>query len=256
MKAIDMFNLAGKVAVVTGASKGIGKAMAEALAAYGAKIVLNSRKQEDIDEVAKEINEAGFEAIAIEANIGDFGQARALINKTIEHYGGVDIIVNNAATNPVYGASIKTNEDAFNQIMQVNLQGIFELCKEALTSMQERGGGSIINISSISGLKPEPGVGIYSVSKAALIQLTNVMALEWGKYNIRANSVAPGLIKTKFSEAMWSNDEVLKHFTANTPLHRVGTVEDLMGIAVYLASDASGYASGGVYLVDGGYLLS
>jgi len=168
----------------------------------------------------------------------------------------VDIIVNNAATNPVYGASIKTDEAAFDQIMRVNIQGIFELCKEALTSMQERGGGSIINISSISGLKPEPGVGIYSVSKAALIQLTNVMALEWGKYNIRANSVAPGLIKTKFSEAMWSNDEVLKHFTATTPLHRVGTVEDLKGIAVYLASDASSYATGGVYLVDGGYLLS
>ncbi|HHO55615.1 MAG TPA: glucose 1-dehydrogenase [Trueperaceae bacterium] len=256
MKELDLFDLSAKVAVVTGASKGIGKAMAEALAAYGAKVVVNSRKQEDIDIVAKEINDAGYEAIAIEANIGDFEQARALIDKTIAHYGGVDIIVNNAATNPVYGASIKTDEAAFEQIMQVNVQGIFELCKQALSSMQERGGGSIINISSISGLKPEPGVGIYSVSKSALIQLSNVMAYEWGKYNIRVNSVAPGLIKTKFSEAMWSNDAVLKHFLATTPLKRVGNVEDLKGIAVYLASDASSYATGGVYLVDGGYLLS
>lgn len=252
----DIFSLEGKVAIITGASKGIGRSMAEALAAFGATVVISSRKQSDIDNVAKSINDAGNRAIAIAANIGDFEQARELVDKTVDSLGSVDIIVNNAATNPVYGSSTKTDEAAFEQIFKVNVQGIFELCKQALPIMKERGGGSIINISSIGGLRPEPGVGIYSVSKSALIQLTNVMALEWGRYNIRANSVAPGLIKTKFSEAMWSNDKLLQHFLATTPLHRVGNPEDLMGIAVYLASDASSYATGGVYLVDGGYLLT
>ncbi len=256
MNPQDIFSLKGKVAIVTGASKGIGKSIAEALAAFGATVVISSRKQNDIDKVAKSINAAGNRAIAIAANIGNFDEVKNLVEKTVETLGGIDIVVNNAATNPVYGASVETDQAAFQQIIKVNVQGIFELCKYALPTMKERGGGSIINISSIGGLRPEPGVGIYSVSKSALIQLTNVMALEWGRYNIRANSVAPGLIKTKFSEAMWSNDAVLKHFLATTPLHRVGTAEDLMGIAVYLASDASSYATGGVYLVDGGYLLT
>ena len=256
MSAKDIFSLSGKVAVVSGASKGIGRAMAEALADFGAKVVVSSRKQDDIEEVARAIVESGNQAVAVAANIGNFAEGRNLIDKTIEIYGGLDIIINNAATNPVYGGSVKTDEAAFEQIFKVNLQGIFELCKHALPALKERGGGSIINISSIGGLRPEPGVGIYSVSKAALIQLTNVMALEWGKYGIRANSIAPGLIKTKFSKAMWSNDAVLEHFLEKTPLKRIGTPEDLMGIAVYLASDASAYATGGVYLVDGGYLLA
>jgi NAD(P)-dependent dehydrogenase (short-subunit alcohol dehydrogenase family) len=251
-----LFQLDGKVALVTGASKGIGEAMARGLAEFGARVVLSSRKQESVDEVAASFKDDGLEATGIAANMGNLKDIDILVDRCVATYGGLDIIVNNAAANPVFGPIQDTDEGAFDKILDVNLKGPFELCKKAYPILKKRGGGSIIHVSSIGGLKPETGIGIYSVSKAAIINLTQAMAKEWGAENIRVNAICPGLIKTKFSEALWSNDKILDSFLKNIPLGRAGTTDDVAGLAVFLASDAAAYCSGGVYLVDGGYLTA
>ena len=248
-----LFQLDNKVAIVTGASKGIGEAMARGLAEFGAKVVISSRKRESVDAVAKSFQNDGLEAIAIAANMGNVEEAQNLIDQTVDAYGGIDIIINNAAANPVFGPIQNTEERAFDKILDVNLKGPFELCKKAYPILKQRGGGSIINISSIGGLTPEHGIGIYSVSKAGLINLTKAMAQDWGSDNIRVNAICPGLIKTKFSEALWGNEPILERFLQHIPLNRVGTSDDIAGLAVYLASDAAAYCTGGVYLIDGGY---
>ena len=252
----SMFRLDGKVALVSGASKGIGEAMARGLAEFGARVVVSSRKQEAVDAVADEFRSAGLEATAIAANMGSVDDIQALLDKTVEAYGGLDIIVNNAAANPVFGPVQNTDERAFDKIIDVNLKGPFELCKRAHPIMQRRGGGSIINISSIGGLKPESGIGIYSVSKAAIISLTQAMAQDWGADGIRVNAICPGLIKTKFSEALWRDQQIHDQFVNRIPLGRLGEPQDIAGLAVYLASDASAYCSGGFYMVDGGYSVN
>ena len=251
-----MFQLDGKIALVSGASKGIGEAMARGLAAFGAKVVVSSRKQEAVDAVAEELRTDGLEATAIAANMGSIDDIQSLLDKTVEVYGGLDIIVNNAAANPVFGPVQNTDERAFDKIIDVNLKGPFELCKRAHPIMQRRGGGSIINISSIGGLKPESGIGIYSVSKAAIISLTQAMAQDWGADGIRVNAICPGLIKTKFSEALWQDQQIHDQFVNRIPLGRIGEPGDIAGLAVYLASDASAYCSGGFYMVDGGYSVN
>ena len=248
-----LFQLDNKVAIVTGASKGIGEAMARGLAEFGAKVVISSRKRVAVDAVAESFQNDGLEAIAIAANMGNVEEAQTLIDQTVDAYGGIDIIINNAAANPVFGPIQNTEERAFDKILDVNLKGPFELCKKAYPILKQRGGGSIINISSIGGLTPERGIGIYSVSKAGLINLTKVMAQDWGADNIRVNAICPGLIKTKFSEALWGNEPILDRFLQQIPLNRVGTSDDVAGLAVYLASDAAAYCTGGVYLIDGGY---
>jgi len=248
-----LFQLDNKVAIVTGASKGIGEAMARGLAEFGAKVVVSSRKQEAVDAVAESFENDGLEAMAIVANMSNVEEAHALVDQTVDAYGGIDIIINNAAANPVFGPIQKTEERAFDKIIDVNLKGPFELCKKAYPILKQRGGGSIIHISSIGGLTPEPGIGIYSVSKAGLINLTKAMAQDWGADNIRVNAICPGLIKTKFSEALWGDEPILERFLQHLPLKRVGTSDDIAGLAVYLASDAAAYCTGGVYLIDGGY---
>ena len=248
-----LFQLDGKVAIVTGASKGIGEAMARGLAEFGAKVVVSSRKREAVDAVAETFQNDGLEAVAIAANMGNVEEAHALVDQSVDAYGGIDIIVNNAAANPVFGPIQKTDERAFDKIIDVNLKGPFELCKKAYPILKQRGGGSIIHISSIGGLTPEQGIGIYSVSKAGLINLTKAMAQDWGADNIRVNAICPGLIKTKFSEALWGNEPILARFLQHIPLNRVGTCDEIAGLAVYLASDAATYCTGGVYLVDGGH---
>ena len=251
-----LFQLDGKVALITGASKGIGEAMARGLAEFGAKVVVSSRKQEAVDAVAEAFEADGLEAAGIAANMGNIEQAHALVDKTVAAYGGLDIIINNAAANPVFGPIQQTEERAFDKIIDVNLKGPFELCKKAYPILKRRGGGSIIHISSVGGLTPEPGIGIYSVSKAAIISLTKAMAQDWGADNIRVNAICPGLIKTKFSEALWSNDAILRRFMQHIPLNSVGSSEDTAGLAVYLASDAAAYCTGGVYMIDGGYSVT
>jgi NAD(P)-dependent dehydrogenase (short-subunit alcohol dehydrogenase family) len=248
-----LFQLDGKIALVTGASKGIGEAIARGLAEFGAKVVISSRKQDAVDEVARGFRADGLKATGIAANMSSIEDIHHLVDKTVETYGGLDIIINNAAVNPVLGPIQNTDERAFDKIIEVNLKGPFELCKKAYPILKQRGGGSIIHISSIGGLTPEPGIGIYSASKAAINNLTQAMAQDWGKDNIRVNAICPGLIKTKFSEALWSDDKILNRFLRHIPLGRAGTADDVAGLAVFLASDAAAYCSGGIYSVDGGY---
>jgi NAD(P)-dependent dehydrogenase (short-subunit alcohol dehydrogenase family) len=248
-----LFQLDGKVALVTGASKGIGEAMARGLAEFGASVVISSRKQDAVDEVANAFRGDGLDATGIAANMGNTEDIQSLVEKTVAAYGGIDIVVNNAAANPVFGPIQNTDERAFDKIIDVNLKGPFELCKAAYPILKQRGGGSIINISSIGGITPEEFIGIYSVSKAAIISLTQAMAQDWGADNIRVNAICPGLIKTRFSEALWSDPEILDRFLTKIPLQRAGTPNDIAGLAVFLASDAGAYCSGGAYLVDGGY---
>ncbi|WP_337044523.1 SDR family NAD(P)-dependent oxidoreductase [Emticicia sp. 17c] len=251
----NIFDLTGKVAVITGASKGIGEAIARIFAEYGAKVVISSRKQTDLDELAAEITAAGGHCVGIAAHAGEMAQLQLLVDKTLEAYGGIDILVNNAATNPVYGPSLDCSESAFDKIMQVNVKAPFELSKMVHPIMKARGGGSIINISSIAGHTPDPGLGIYSVSKASLNMLTKVLAKEWGEDGIRVNAICPGLIKTKFSQALWDNEKTLAHFTKRLPIARMGTVEEISPMALYLASVASGYTTGGLFSIDGGTII-
>ena len=252
----NLFELEGKVALITGASKGIGEAMARGLAEFGAKVVVSSRKADAVEAVAESFRADGLEASGIAANMGRIEDIEALVDKVVGVYGGLDILINNAATNPVYGPIQQTDERAFDKIIDVNLKGPFALCNKVYPILKDRGGGAIIHISSIGGLTPEQGIGMYSVSKAALINLTKAMAQDWGPDNIRVNAICPGLIKTKFSEALWSNEANLKRFLYSIPLGRLGRTDDIAGLAVYLASDASAYCTGGVYMADGGYAAS
>jgi NAD(P)-dependent dehydrogenase (short-subunit alcohol dehydrogenase family) len=186
--------------------------------------------------------------------MGDPDAVRALVDRTCELYGGVDIVVNNAATNPVYGPLLEASAEAFDKIMAVNVKGPLELARRAYPLMAGRGGGSVINVSSIGGLSPEPLLALYSASKAALVSLTKSMAREWGPASVRANVICPGLVRTKFSAALWQDEKVLGRFLQRVPLGRIAGPEDMVGLAVYLASTASGYCTGAVFTVDGGYL--
>jgi dehydrogenase/reductase SDR family protein 4 len=255
MIANQIFNLNGKVALITGASKGIGEAIARYLASCGAKVVINSRKQDELDKVAETIIGEGGECTGIAANAGDIAACKTLIEKTVALYGGIDILVNNAASNPIFGPVVQCEEWAFDKIMNINVKAPFELSKLVYPMMKERGGGSVINISSIAGLTPDPGLGMYSVSKAALNMLTKVTAKEWGPDNIRVNAICPGLIKTKFSEALWQNEKWLNYFVKQTPIARMGTVEEIAGLALFLASDASTYCTGTLFTADGGITI-
>jgi dehydrogenase/reductase SDR family protein 4 len=249
------FDLKGKVAIITGASKGIGESTARGLAEAGAKVLVSSRKQEAVDEIAKSITAAGGTAAAFAAHAGSTSDLHALVDYAVKQFGGVDIIVNNAATNPVFGPIVNADEGVFDKIMAVNVKGPLELAKRAFPIMAERGGGSVINISSIGGVSPEPMLGIYSVSKAALISLTKVLAAEWGAAGVRVNVICPGLVKTKFSKALWEDPSNLQQFEGRLPLGRMATPDEIAPMALFLASDASSYCTGGVYLVDGGHTI-
>jgi NAD(P)-dependent dehydrogenase (short-subunit alcohol dehydrogenase family) len=247
-----LFELAGQVALVTGASKGIGAAIARSLAACGARVVVSSRRQEAIEAVAEAIRSQGGQAEAVAAHAGDPEQLRRLVDTSCERCGGVDILVNNAATNPTFGPLVAQSLEVFEKILSVNLKGPFELCRLVQPVMKARSGGSIINISSIGGLRPEPMLGLYSVSKAALLSLTEVMAREWGGDQIRVNAICPGLVQTKFSEALWRDEATLRGFLERVPLGRMAQADDIAPLAVYLASPASGYCTGAVFTIDGG----
>lgn len=248
------FQLTDKVAIVTGASKGIGAAIVQGFAELGAKVVVSSRKQAAVDEVAQRLKSEGYEATGIACHVGDEEQITQLVKQTIDTYGRIDIIVNNAATNPSFGPISEENGALFDKVMGVNVKGPFELCRQAYPYLKD-GGGSVINISSVEGLKPSFGLGLYSVSKAALIMLSQSLAKEWGKDGIRVNTICPGLIQTKFSAALWQNEQILKQFTEHLPTGRMATPEEMVGIAVFLASDAASYCTGGVYTADGGHMI-
>lgn len=254
MNISDKFDLSGKTAIVTGASKGIGKSIALALGQQGANVVISSRKQEACDSVVAEFEQEDIIATGIACHMGNSEQIHGLVQKTIEKFGSIDIVINNAATNPIFGNVEDADAEAFDKIMNVNVKGPWELCKLALPHLKEVN-GNIINISSIEGLTPGFGLGLYSVSKSALIAMTKVMAREWGKEGIRANVICPGLVETKFSEALTSNEQILKHVVAKQAIQTVAQPIDMAGLALYLASDAAAFITGGVYTADGGYTI-
>lgn len=255
MDISSVFSLEGKVALITGASKGIGYSIAEYFAAAGAKVVISSRKQQILDEIASQLKEKGYQATGISCNVGKMEDLDNLVSRTIDKWGQIDILVNNAATNPVFGPVQDTSLEAYDKIMDVNLKAPFQLMKLCYPYLQASSGASIINISSIGGISPEPGLGIYSVSKAALISMTKVFAKEWGNDNIRVNAICPGLIKTKFSEALWSNEKIVNTMMKMLALKRVGKSEEIAAMALFLASSASSYTTGTVLTADGGFTV-
>jgi len=255
MKISDKFKLSGKVALVTGASKGIGKAIAIALAQAGARVVISSRKQEALDQLADEMKDDGLDVHPFAGYVGDLESMKSLVENTVAKFGGIDILVNNAAVNPYFGPILSAESEIFDKIMQVNVNGPLELARLVHPTMHARGGGSIINISSIGGITPEPLLGIYSISKAALISLTKVLAREWGGDGIRSNVICPGLVKTKFSEALWRDDKILNSVIRQQPLDMLAEPDDIAGLALLLASDAGAFCTGGIYTADGGYTI-
>jgi NAD(P)-dependent dehydrogenase (short-subunit alcohol dehydrogenase family) len=249
-----MTSLSGRIALITGATRGIGLAITRGLAQAGARVVVSSRKPEAVAAVVDALRAAGHEAVGVAAHVGRPDDVQRLADETVAAFGGCDIIVNNAAANPVFGPVHETTDEAFEKIMAVNVRGPFQLCR-ALLPHVSRGKGSIINISSIGGVSPEQGLGIYSVSKAALVSLTQVMAREWGGMGVRANVICPGLIKTDFSQTLWQDEKLMGRFLKTQPIARIGEPEDIAGMAVFLAGEAASYCTGGVYMVDGGYTI-
>lgn len=249
--SMDSFFLGGKVALVTGGSRGIGKAIALGLAKAGADVALTSRKLPDLESVAEEIRALGRKALAVAAHVGRLEEIANLVTRVKDEFGRIDILVNNAATNPTMDSALDIQERAWDAIMNLNLKGLFFLSQAVAKLMKEQGGGTIINVSSVAGITPDI-LPVYSISKAGVIMATKVMAKEWAKYNIRVNAIAPGLVKTRFSEALWSNPEILQGALVGTPLGRIAEPDDMVGAVIFLASNASAYVTGQVLAVDGG----
>jgi NAD(P)-dependent dehydrogenase (short-subunit alcohol dehydrogenase family) len=250
--ATDWFDLSGKVAVVTGSTKGIGLSMSRAMAEHGAKVVISSRKADLCDEIAKSFTDDGLEAIAIPCNVSHLDQIENLLARTRDTWGKIDILICNAAVNPHYGSALDIPEDMFDKTMDVNIKSNLWLCQGVIPEMQERKDGVIIITSSVGGLRGNTVIGAYCITKAADMQLARNLAVEFGKDNIRVNCVAPGLVKTNFARALYENPEVAREREAATPLRRLGEPDDVGGIAVYLASRAGNWTTGQTICVDGG----
>jgi NAD(P)-dependent dehydrogenase (short-subunit alcohol dehydrogenase family) len=244
------FDLHGKVAIITGGSRGIGEAIAHAYAQAGAKVVVASRKLDNVQPVADAIDEAGGTALAVACHTGDRQQIEALVQQAVDAFGTVDIAVNNAATNPHYGPLLEASDEQWQKTLQVNVMGYFWMAQAVAPYMLERGSGKIINVASVAGLTPGAGMGVYSVTKSAIIMLTQSLAQELAPRGVQVNAIAPGVIKTKFSTALWTNEKVLAGVERRAG--RIGQPDDVAGAALYLASPASDYVSGTVLVVDGG----
>ena len=251
-----MFDLTDKVALVTGSTKGIGKAIAMQMAKAGAKVVISSRKADACEAVAEEVKAAGGEAISLPCNITHLDQMEALVEGALSKWGRIDSLVCNAAVNPYYGPFIDTPDDAFDKMMQVNVRSNMQLSKLVLPQMVERRDGSIIIISSIAGLKGTDFLGIYAVTKAADMQIARNLAVANGQHNIRVNCIAPGLVKTDFARALWENPERLEKVLRTYPLSRLGEPDDIAGAAVFLASRAGAWMTGQTLVIDGGWAVS
>lgn len=250
----EKFRLDGKVAVVTGGSRGIGRAIALGFAEQGARLVLASRKQEALDGVAEEIRKAGADCLPMACHMGKPDQIKALFDKVLEAFGTVDILVNNAATNPYFGTFIDAPEEAWNKTLEVNLKGPFLMTQAAARIMMQKGGGSIINVSSVGAFKANPMQGIYGVTKAGMVNMTKTFAQELAPANVRVNAICPGLTETKFSEVLIQTREIYDIALQRIPMKRHAQPSEIVGAALYLASDAASYVTGSCITVDGGMM--
>lgn len=249
------FDLKGQVAVVTGSSKGIGRSIAETMAAMGAKVVVSSRKADACEEVAAGIRKDGGEATVIACNIGRKPEVEALVKGTLDKYGRIDALVCNAAVNPYFGPLAGIGDEAFDKIMATNIKSNLWLANLAIPGMAERGGGTVTIVSSIGGIRGSSMLGAYGISKAADFSLARSLAVEWGPKNVRVNCIAPGLVKTDFARALWENPNNLEQRTSTTPLRRIGEPHDIGGVAAFLASPAAAFITGQVIVADGGVTI-
>lgn len=250
----EKFDLTGKVAIITGASKGIGEAMARGMAEFGATVVVSSRKQAAVDEVANQFQTEGLKAIGIECHVGKSEHREALIEKVMAKYGRIDILINNAGTNPYFGPIHKMPDNLYQKTMDININSAIALSNLVHPIMKAQGGGSIIHVSSIEGLHPSKLMTAYNISKTALLMLGKNQAIEWGKDNIRVNMICPGYVRTKLSEALLADEKAHKSLQENAALGRYSTPDEMAGLAVFLASDASSYMTGSTIVNDGGLL--
>ena len=247
-----MFRLDKKTAIVSGGSKGIGKAIALKYAQAGADVVICSRRKENLEAAVIEAESNGFSLIPFECNTSNFDSIQSVVDLTMDKFGKVDILVNNAATNPYYGPILNSEDSHWDKIFDVNVKGYFNFAKACSISMIKNNYGKIINVASIAAKTPLEGLGVYNISKAAVVMLTKVLAKELGQHNIQINTLAPGLIKTDFSKALWEDENTYNKIVKSIPQGKMGTPEDISGMALYLASDASDFITGSIFTVDGG----
>ena len=251
-----LFDMTGKVALITGSSRGIGRAIAEAYADAGARVVVSSRKQDACDRVAQAIRARGAEAVAIACNVSDRDAIDALAAGAAERLGPIDVVVGNAATNPYYGPLLAIGDGAWDKVMATNVRSNLWLCNRVIPGMAQRGEGAVVLVSSIAAFKGDAALGAYAVSKAAEIQLVRSLAAEWGPAGVRVNAIAPGLVRTDFARALWEDDARRAARERVTPLRRIGEPEDVAGAAVFLASRAGAYVTGQCIVVDGGVTIA
>lgn len=251
----SLFDLSGKVAIITGASRGIGQAIAERYAEAGATVVISSRKADGLNTVAEGIKSKGGTALAVTAHNGQKEALQKLVSTTVETFGRVDVLVNNAATNPHFGTLLEAEDSLWQKTLEVNVMGNVWLTQAVVPHFKAQGGGKIVNVASINGLRPGKMQGIYSLTKAAVISLTQTLAMELAGDNIQVNAIAPGLVQTKFASVLWENSDLLEEVLRRTPAGRIGQPDDIAGMAVYLAAAASNFATGQVFVVDGGVTL-
>ena len=256
MSDSSLFSLRDKVAVITGSSKGIGKAIAEAMAAACAKVVISSRKAGPCEAVAAAINEGGGEAMACACNISEKTQLHALVDATLERWGRIDALVCNAAVNPYFGPLAEITDEAYDKTMNANVRSNLWLCNMVIPRMAERGGGAVVIVSSIAAFKGHGNLGVYALSKAADNQLARSLAVEWGRANVRVNCIAPGLVRTDMARALWEDPDNLARALEAYPLGRIGEPEDIAGAAVFLASRAGDFVTGQTLVIDGGTTIS
>ena len=254
--ASPLFDLSGKTALVTGSTKGIGKAIARQMALAGARVVISSRKADACDEVKREFDAEGLSAIAIPCNVARKAELENLVARTMDAFGRIDILVCNAASNPVYGPTAKASDEAFDKIMGTNVRSVWQLCNMVIPQMAERRDGAVIIVSSIAALKGNTVIGLYGVSKAADTGLARNLACEWGPSNVRVNAILPGLVKTDFARALWEDDAARSSREAETPLRRLGEPDDIAGIAVMLAGPAGRFITGQAIVADGGVTIA
>ena len=251
-----LFDMAGKVALITGSSRGIGRAIAEAYADAGARVVVSSRRRDACDRVAQAIRARGAEAVAIACHVSDRDAIDALVAGAVERLGPIDVVVGNAATNPYYGPLAGIGDGAWDKVMATNVRSNLWLCNRVIPGMAERGAGAVILVSSIAAFKGDAALGAYAVSKAAELQLVRSLAAEWGPAGVRVNAIAPGLVRTDFARALWEDDARRTARERVTPLRRIGEPEDVAGAAVFLASRAGAYVTGQCIVVDGGVTIA